>query len=105
MTAKEWLSRAGNVDAEIKSLREQREILFTELTKCTAPTDRECVSGTKLNTQEIKRIKYADLCTELEKKEIKLLVLKTEIIKAIENVPYSVCRTLLYERYINLKKW
>ena len=105
LTAKEWLQRARNIDNEIKTLREQKEILFTELTKCTVPTDGERVGGSRLNTREQKQIKYADLCEILERKEIGLLVLKAEIIKAIENIPDSVSRTILYERYINFKKW
>ena len=105
MTTKEWLQRARNIDIEIKAMSEQKEILFAELTKCTVPTDSENVSGSKSNLQEIKRVKYVDLCMELERKEIALLTVKTEIIKAIEAVPDSISRVILYERYINLKKW
>ena len=105
MTAKEWLQRARNIDIELKTLREQKEILFTELTKCTAPTDGERVSSSKSNLQEIKIVKYADLGTLLERKELSLLEVKTEIMNVIEAVPDSISRVILYERYINFKKW
>lgn len=105
MTAKEYLQRARNIDAEIKALKEQKELLFVELTKCTVPTDSERVSGTKTNSQELKLIKLSDLIEKIERREISLLVVKAEIIDAIELVPDNTCRTILFERYINFKQW
>ena len=105
MTAKEWLNRAKNIDNEIKTLEEQKEILFSELTNCTSPTDIERVSSSKLNMEEEKRIKYIALTNEIDELIIALSDAKLEIIEKIKTIPESVYRTLLYERYINLKKW
>lgn len=104
MTAKEWLSRARNIDIEIKLLKQLKEEIFTELTHCTLPTDIERVDGSKKYNEQ-KKIKYMELCEQIEKMELRLIAVKTEIIKAIDNVPDSVSRIILYERYINLKKW
>ena len=105
MTSKEYLQRAKNIDAEVKSLKEQKEILYAELTKCTVPTDIERVGGTKINSRELKLIKLGDLIEKIEKLEISLLVVKSEIIDIIESVPNDVCRTILFERYVNFKVW
>ena len=56
-------------------------------------------------TREEKQIKYADLCSKIEKLINNLSDIKSEIINAISEVPDGMCRTLLYERYINYKKW
>lgn len=105
MTTKQWLLRFRNTKAELQSLKEQKEALFDELVSCTAPTDKEALSGTKSSGREMALVKYADISDTIDKRIIELLELRAEINEAIENVSDSVLRTILYERYINLKTW
>ena len=101
--AKDWLLRAKNLEIEIASIREQKAIIFAKITKCTAPTDNERVSGSK--SYDLKREKYIEISQKLDEKEIELANILDEIESAIENVPDSVCRTILRERYLKHKAW
>lgn len=105
MTVKQWLLRAKNIDAEIKALKEQKEILFNDLIKITSATDVERVSGGSLNKREEKYVKYIDLCDKIDEQITYLSDVKSEIINAICSIENSTYKTLLYERYINYKKW
>lgn len=105
MTVKEWLQRARFIDKEVEALKEQKNILYSELTKATAPTDGERTGGGKGSGYEERLAKYTDLCIEIDKGELALLDVKKEIIQAIKQVNDSLYRTILYERYINFKMW
>ncbi len=103
LTAKQWLERGRNLRIELKSIKELKAAYIEKITKCTAPTDKERISGSK--KENYAKEKYIELSIKLDKKEIELENILDEIETAIESVPDSVCRTILRERYLKHKAW
>lgn len=103
LTAKQWLKRYKNIEIEIKSIRNRKAVYMSRITKCTAPTDKERISGSK-KTNYAKE-KYIELSMYLDKKETELVEILQEIEVAINSISDSVCSVILAERYLNHKTW
>lgn len=103
MDAKEWLKRGERLTQEISLLEEKKAVLYAKLTNGTAPTDKERISGTKSTAD--KKDELIDLVETLNDKTKELYRVHKEIVDVISSVPDSVCRIILFERYINLKKF
>ncbi|MCC8160103.1 MAG: DUF1492 domain-containing protein [Oscillospiraceae bacterium] len=105
MTAKEWLLRARNIDAEIRELRKGRERALTEATSAAVNADGERVQTSNGNTTEKKFINYAAYSEAIDKRIDELYAVKREILTVISEVDDAALRTLLIAKYINGKTW
>lgn len=105
MKAKTWLSRAQMLDKEITALITARDKAYA---RCIATTNapREIqISASHTNKVREALEAYALLEQEIDSRIDELTEIKREIIKAIGGMENPVYRTLLLERYINLRTW
>lgn len=104
MTVKEWLSRARTLDMEILALESARA---DAMARCLSVTSRphEIVVNGGGSDWDSKLAAFADLSGEIDELIFKLCEIKTEILRAINQVEDGVSRTVLIERYISGKTW
>lgn len=104
MNTKEWLNRARTLDKEIDALESARVKAMERCLSITAKPRDIVVSG-GVSDQDSRLVAYADLSRQIDEMVDKLCDTKTEILKAIQTVDDGTLRTLLVERYINIKTW
>lgn len=100
MRAKEFLNRAYKLNVEIEELTQEKERLFTSITKTVSSLGSEVVSGTK---DPHKFDTYANYGAEIDARVEKLIGIKREIKSVIYKVNDTKLRALLLARYINFK--
>lgn len=106
MTTKDWLSRGWKIDNEIDALLEAQSRLKAEATRCTSRMDAVPGGGNgEINSNERFIVAYLQLEEKINKKIDDLVIIKSEIMKAIDTVENSELRALLVYRYINCKTW
>ena len=106
MTSKEYLSQAYHLDQRINSKIEQISSLNELATKCTSTITGMPHSPNKGKSQIADTIaKIVDLENEINSDIDRLVELKHEITKKVNEVPNHEYRTLLEMRYICMKRW
>ena len=106
MTAKDYLSQGYRLDQRIKSKMEQISNLNDLATKATVamsgmPHSPNRGSSTMANAVE----KIIDLENEINAEIERLVILKQNIIDAIQSVEDMEYQTLLEKRYLCFQKW
>lgn len=105
MTTKDWLSRANGLEAEIKEMQEiYQKALETACNTVSVPKEVSVQESNK-NSTERKLVAVAVYSDMISKKISERYRIMEEITGAIESVPDTRLKTLLYARYINNKKW
>lgn len=106
MTSKEYLSQAYLIDMRINSKLEQIQSLRDLLTRVNN-TIKDTPGNPNRDKSLVEEymVKIVDLEREIDSEIDRLVTLKAEIMRTIQQVPDIECRTLLEERYINMAKW
>ena len=104
MTAKDWLMRAWNLDCEITALQEAKERSWQRCLTSAPLTIGALPAAHKKDVHE-QYTAYANLDEKLSTQIRMLCEIKAEITDAICLVQDSTLRSLLTERYLNLKTW
>lgn len=102
MTAKEWLNRGYQLDAEIDQLEAAKRTMLDMLTNTTPNYGGEVVSGTR---NPHKYDTYVEYCECIDKRIDELVGIKEEIQEVIALVPNTMQRAVLIGRYLNFKSW
>lgn len=106
MTAKEWLNRGRLLDKEINALIQAKENAYEDACRITANySDDVRVQSSPRNAQETRLVNLADYERMINDEIDALYDIKQEIFRAVMAVPDPKHRTLLLERYVNLKTW
>lgn len=105
MTVKEWLNRGWKLNREIDALKEEQRRALELATATTSAPQEDRVQGGEGNRTADKFANYAAYAAEIDSRIDDLFQIKQEIDQAIEKVENTTYRTLLFERYINFKKW
>lgn len=105
MTVQEWLNRGRDIDKAIKSIRREKEKVLAAAVNSVAGTNGQTVQVTRRNTSEDKFIKYASYSEQLEQYEKNLIDIKSEIAVAIQKVKNPTLYTVLFQRYVEFKRW
>lgn len=105
MTAKEWLNRGWKLNREIDALLEEQRRALELATATTSAPQEDKVQGGEGNRTAERFANYAAYAAEIDSRIDELFQIKQEIDQAIEKVENTTYRTLLFERYINFKKW
>lgn len=98
MTAKEWLSRAREIDGELAALKEAHDIMEAQLTKATQTLTGDTVQTTK-DPHAFDRM--GELALEIERATKACHEIKAEVLAVIRKLDNSLYRRLLVLRYIN----
>ena len=98
----EWLSRAKDIQLEIRQLQEVRRRAFDQLTRVTPSMSGMPGGG---STDEHKTDRLVILDSLIEEQKQKLAESYEEILRAIETVPSATGRTILKDLYIMGKSW
>ncbi len=104
MTKKEFLEQAFYLNNEIKVKKEEIEKLES-LVVYISPQIRELTSPSFENNKEKMMCEIADYKDELVRDITRLVYLKHQIIKAINQVEDSNYRTILTLKFIEFKTW
>lgn len=103
MTAKEWLSRAWDIDARIERRIEEAARLRAKLTGRTAHlTGMPRGGGTDWTEAALKLVQCEE---QINADIVRLCAVKREVWDAIEAVEDLKCRALLEMRYRNYMTW
>ena len=105
MTVQEWLNRGRDIDKAINSIRREKEKALAAAVNSVAGTNGQTVQVTRRNTSEDKFIKYASYSEQLEQYEKDLIDIKSEIAAAIQKVKNPTLYTVLFQRYVEFKRW
>lgn len=105
MTTKEWLSRATNIDNEIKRLRAEKEQALSAATSSTVLASGEKVQTSRRNSSEDKFLRCAEYSELIDKSTGELYAVKKEILSAINQVDDGTLRELLEARYLQNITW
>ena len=105
MTAKDWLSRAYQIDREIDMLVEEQQKAFDKVCSIGKAAAGDRVQTSKQNIQEDWSIAYIDYTQRIDKKIDDLWDIKAEIFDAINRVENNTYRQLLICRYIKFMTW
>ena len=102
---KQWLNRARGIDKEISALLDARDIALARCLSITTHPQKAKVQGYQDQRGDAARIKYLTLEEKLDRLVDALCDVKSEILDVVGRVGDGTLRTLLIERYINLKTW
>ena len=104
MTKKEWLSRARDMDKEIKALERTKQSLYDKATSTVASNSGMNVQG---SSDPHKAERFAIYSAELDDTVQRLREVKMEIQRVINTLPDSdsLLRTILNERYVQCLQW
>lgn len=105
MSAKEWLSRAWEIDKEIKALEQEKEKAEAQTMSVTAGYSDVKVQTSRKNRTEDATVAYIDYKNEIVKRIDELYAVKREILYAISKVDNPTYRTLLTLRYLRFLTW
>lgn len=103
LSAKQWLSRAGRIQARIDSLRASKERAYLRATSSTAPLRLDAGGGRTGGSDYDATAAYVALSMEAERQEIRLVQVCEEILYMISQVEDNTLAVLLQEHYINEK--
>ena len=106
MTAKEYLSQAFYIDLHINAKIEQKEEL-RELALKTTTHITGMPGSPNRNTDRLENtvVKIVDLENEINDEIDRLIDLKADISRRIQEVDDNDCRLLLELRYLSFKRW
>ena len=102
---KEWLQRGRKLDAEIKQLEKAKIEAFVRASGGAVDTSVERVQGGGGNATEKKILKYIEYVKLIDECIEKLTVIKTEILKCINDVDNPTYRAILIAYYVNNQTW
>ena len=105
MEIKEWLKRGYEINKKIDLLLEEQAVAKAQAMSCTSIVKDTPSSSTKGNTQENKLVTYLDLDKKINNKTDELLLVKEEILAAINLLDNQKFKVLLENRHINLMTW
>lgn len=103
MTAKEYLSRARDIRAEVQQLQRMKGRAWDRATRSTAQLSEAPAHGGGSGKDPM--IAYAEYSQQLEARTADLLNVQREILRTIEQVPDSRYRLLLRARYLEGMTW
>lgn len=103
LSAKQWLSRAGRIQARIDSLRASKERAYLRATSSTAPLRPDAGGGHTGGSGYDATAAYVALSMEAERQEVRLVQVCEEILYIISQVEDNTLAVLLQEHYINEK--
>ncbi len=102
---KDFLQKGRRLNFEIDELIRARDIAFNLACGTAAAPDGEKVQTTKVNTSEIKFVKYAEYSAEIDKRIRELYEYRQCMLRLINKLDSTVYRSVLIARYINCKTW
>lgn len=105
MTTKEWLSRAWDIDNEIKLLIDEQKTALNRATGSNFSKNKEKVQTSRKNISESKFTNYVSYSELIDSLVDELYTVKREIVLAIWNVKDRTLRMLLFARYVQFKTW
>lgn len=103
MTAKEYLQRVRDVQAEVGQLRRLRQQAYEQATRATARPSKAPAHGAGDGGGLLAG--YADCAAELDSAVERLFAIEREVLAVIAQVPDSRYRRLLRARYVEGKTW
>lgn len=104
MTTKDYLSQYKHMMDEVRCLDVEIDELFNQLTSTTYSNDG-MPKGSVTDRQTKLHAIMADKLQIKRQKKKEAEELMVEILEVIDNVQEPVARQLLFERYIQTKKW
>ena len=104
MRAIDFFMRAGEFEAEVKSLVAAK-IKAMEMAQLAVSSTEERVSGGNVNRVEKKYMALAEYSERLDDKLYELYKIQNEIFEVVRELDDSRHRVLLMERYINCQTW
>ena len=106
MRSKDYLNQAFQIEKRIAAKAEQIESLRTVVTKVTTTlSDVKVQSSLKVSRMEDTIAKMMDLEEELKTDMDELIAIKSEVMRAIRQVPDPEQQLLLEKRYLCYEKW
>lgn len=102
MTAKQWLGRARFIDRELQALRREKQRTKDSLTKITQSYESD---GAQVSKDPHKMDRIAEYTDMIDRKEAELIETKAQIYNAIMQLEDGRQRSVLFEYYIECKKW
>ena len=106
MTARQYLSQAYRLDQRINSKLTQLSLLRGNAVNITAKLNEVTVQASHDNTKmESTILKIVEQEREIDDEIDRLVDLKTEVRRVIENVENIDCRLLLELRYLCFRSW
>ena len=102
MNAKQWLGRARFIDRELKALKREKQKKLDDLTKITQSYESD---GAQMTKDPHKLDRIAEYTGLIEQKEAELMDTKRQILETIMKLQDGKQRSVLFEYYIEGKKW
>lgn len=102
MNAKQWLGRARFIDRELKALKREKQKTLDDLTKITQSYESD---GAQMTKDPHKFDRIAEYTGLIEQKEAELMDTKKQILETIMKLQDGKQRSVLFEYYIEGKKW
>ena len=102
MTAKQWLSRARNIDREIDNLIREKQRTKDRLTKITQSYASD---GAQMTKDPHKFDRLAELENEIDQQVDALVETKREIMAVIKQLKSRPQRMALHDYYISMMTW
>ena len=102
---KDWLRRGWRMEEEIRTLQDAKDRAFEDACRTGKPMQADRVRCSGKNTSEDRFIRYSDLEKEMDRQIDKLLMIKEEIMRAINALDNGIYRQLLTKRYLECKTW
>lgn len=103
MTAKQYLSRARDIQSEVRQLQRMKARAWEQATRNTAQLSQVPAHGG--GGKQDPAAAYAEYSGQLEKRTADLLNVQREILQTIEQVQDSRYRRLLRARYLEGMTW
>lgn len=103
MSTKEWLNRGRDLDKEINALEQAKYEAYCACISTTGKLKHDTIKSEKNLNAKLERL--AELNRQIDERIDRLIEIKQEILTAINSVDDATYRTLLIQRYVNLKKW
>lgn len=106
MTAREYLEQYKEAELKVEQLRIEYRKQLEKADTIRSPLDSDGSqhSGSVSNTTAERAVRLADKAMELKEAEADALEIRQEIYNTVRQVQGEK-GAILYERYINLKKW
>lgn len=106
MTVKEFLKQYGEAERQAERLKKEYQEEVERIGSIKSPADNDGMPhGTNISkTVELQAIRLAEKAEEYKEAQIYAMKKRQEVFDVIWNVP-GIEGQILYERYINLKRW
>ena len=106
MNAKEFLSRAWNIEQQVQSKQEQIEALKSLACRVTSGIGNEVVSHSRnVTTMQDTIVRILEAEEELSRRIDDLVDMKMEVMQVIDQVKDVTLRLVLEKRYLSFLSW